>query len=148
MKNVTPHATPEEYIASQPEATRSALAGLHAAISAAQPGLTPHMCAGMIGYGPLRYRTSSGCEGDWFVAGLAVRKAGFTLHVNGCGPDGISLVERDAARLGKVSVGRACVRFKRPEDLNLPVALDLIRQAAEILRGGGGSPGVTVMMDQ
>jgi len=32
--------------------------------------------------------------------------------------------------LGKVSVGKSCIRFKRLEDLNLEVVAELVRTAA------------------
>ena len=42
-----------------------------AVIRKAAPGLKPHMQYGMLGYGPVKYRTKSGSEGEWFVVGLA-----------------------------------------------------------------------------
>ena len=35
-----------------------------------------------------------------------------------------------AATRGKVSCGKSCVRFRKLEDLNLKVALDLIKKSA------------------
>ena len=36
-----------------------------------------------------------------------------------------------ADRLGKVSCGKSCVRFKKREDLNLKMALELIKKSAQ-----------------
>jgi hypothetical protein len=42
------------------------------------------------------------------------------------------LAERYANRLGKVSVGKSCVRFKRTSDVELDVLRELLRAAGRI----------------
>jgi hypothetical protein len=116
--------TPEAYLASLPEPRQSMLRTLHAAICQAAPHLTPHINYGMLAYGPYRYQYASGREGDGAVVSLASQKQYISLYL-GC--DGS--LEKHKERLGKVSMGRCCIRFKKLEDLNLAAALELIRQA-------------------
>jgi hypothetical protein len=122
--------TPTHYLASLPEERRTALKRLHAGIRRAAPKLKPHMVNGMIGYGSFHYKYASGREGDWPIIALASQKAYISLYV--CQPDGEGyLPERYKARLGKVSVGKSCIRFKRLEDLDLDAAMDLVALAAK-----------------
>jgi hypothetical protein len=44
----------------------------------------------------------------------------------------VSLAAAGKAKLGKVSVGKCCIRFKRLEDLNLPFAMQLVKKAAAL----------------
>lgn len=44
--------------------------------------------------------------------------------------DGRYLAEEAAGRLGRVSVGRSCIRLKRLEDVDLDVLADVVRRAA------------------
>lgn len=131
MKTSSPAQTPEEYLSALPQPRQAELRVLHEAICQATPELTPHVRSGMLGYGTYHYRYESGREGDWFIVGLASRKAGISLHL--CVGDGDGyLAEKHRARLGKVTTGRSCVTFKRLADLNLPVALELVRQASRL----------------
>ena len=41
-----------------------------------------------------------------------------------------STAGQNKARLGKVSVGRSCIRFKKLEDLDLPVAMEPVKKAS------------------
>jgi hypothetical protein len=122
--------TPAQYLASLPEERRVALKRLHAAIRKAAPKLKPRMVYGMIGYGSYHYRYGSGREGDWPIVALASQKAYISLYVCQPGSDGY-LPERNKSRLGKVSVGKSCIRFKRLEDLDFAVAMELVALAAK-----------------
>jgi hypothetical protein len=107
---------------------------LHKAIRKAVPKLAPLIMSGMggplIAYGKYRYKSASGREGDWFIIGLAAGKTGYALHL--CvGGEGGYLVEKNAAKLGKVKTGRSCINFKRLEDLKLDVAMKLVKQAVK-----------------
>lgn len=137
MKTPAHITDPDQYLASLTEPRQTMLRALHQAIRAAAPELRPHVRNGMLGYGEYRYRYASGREGDWFVVGLASQKQYVSLYLCACDGDGY-LAEKNARRLGRVSVGRSCIRFKALEDLNLPVALELVRQAATLTRQPGG----------
>ena len=120
--------TPKQYIAQVPAGRREAIQTLHEAIQKAAPKLKPCIVYGMLGYGPIRYKTKSGCEGDWAVVCLANQKQYMSLYL-GCDGDDY-LAEANASRLGKVNCGKSCVRFKKLEDLNLKVAMELVKKSA------------------
>ena len=46
------------------------------------------------------------------------------------------LAEQNADRLGKVKVGKSCIRFKRVEDIDLDVVAELSRRAADLVAAG------------
>lgn len=126
-----PHAkTPEDYLNSVPAGRQEILRAVHEAIVKAAPSLVPAICHGMIGYGIGPYRTKSECEGDWFKVGLANQKQHVSLYLCASDSDGY-LVEKNASRLGNVSVGKSCIRFKKLEDLNLEVAIELVKRAGQ-----------------
>ena len=125
----------DDYIASLPEGRRDMVGEVHRAISAAVPELDVRMWGKFIGYGAFHYRYASGREGDWFPIGLANNKRYVSLYLCASDEDGY-LAEANAERLGKVSVGRSCIRFKRLEDLNLEVAVELSRRAADLVAAG------------
>ena len=98
--------------------------------------VTAGMGLPLIGYGKYHYKYASGREGDWFLIGLAAGKSGYALHI--CAGDKTGyLVEKNAAKLGKVKTGRSCINFKKLEDLNLPAAMALVKQAVKT--GGLGA---------
>lgn len=129
--------TPEQYIAGLPEDRKAILQAVHETIRAAAPELEPHMAHGMIGYGPFHYKYASGREGDWFVVGLASQKQYVSLYICAAEEDGY-LAEKHKDKLGKVSVGKSCIRFKKLEDLNLKVASQLVKKASRIIKKTGG----------
>ena len=127
--------TIEEFLAGLPADRRATMTVLHQAIRKAVPKLAPFMMSAMgptplIAYGKYRYKSASGREGDWFIIGLAAGKSGYALHI--CvGDKGGYLVEKNAAKLGKVKTGRSCINFKKLEDLKLDAAMGLVKQAAK-----------------
>ena len=125
--------TIDEFLAALPAERRDTMTTLHQAIRKAVPKLAPEIMSGMgpsplIGYGKYRYKTASGREGDWFLIGLLPGKKDYSLHICVGDKDGY-LVERNAAKLGKVKTGRSCINFKKLEDLKLDVAMGLVKQA-------------------
>lgn len=128
--------TPDEFLATLPADRRNAMATLHQAIRKAAPKLAPWITSGMgpspiIGYGKFHYKSASGREGDWFLIGLCARKDYYGLHIC-CGDKDGYLVERNAAKLGKVKTGRSCINFKKLEDLDLSAAMALVRKAEKL----------------
>lgn len=127
--------TVEEFLAALPDDRRDTMTAVHKAIRKAVPKLAPAMMSGMgaapiIGYGKYRYKSASGREGEWFLVGLTAGKSGYALHICAGGEDGY-LVEKNAVKLGKVKTGRSCINFKKLEDLKLPAAMVLVKQAAK-----------------
>jgi Domain of unknown function (DU1801) len=127
--------TVDEFLAALPANRRDTVTAVHKAIRKAAPKLAPAVMSGMgpspiIGYGKYRYRSASGREGDWFLVGLVPGKDNYSLHICVGDKDGY-LVERNAAKLGKVKTGRSCINFKKLEDLKLDVAMGLVKQAVK-----------------
>jgi hypothetical protein len=132
-----PPSTPAEYLARLPDSRRVEIAALDKAIRKAAPRLKPHVAyqGTMIGYGPYHYKYESGREGDCPIVAVSSRAQYISLYI--CGSrDGKSLVQSAKARLGKTNCGGACIRFKKLADLNLSVALELVREASALLDNG------------
>ena len=135
--------SPTDHLASLPAPQRATMTALHRAIRRAAPKLKPVVMGGMggspiLGYGKYRYKSASGREGEWFHVGLSALKSGYSLHIC-CADKGGYLAEQNAKRLGKVKTGRSCINFKKLEDLNLAVAMALVKQAEK----SGGLNAVT-----
>lgn len=123
--------TPEEYIKNLPDDRRATFETVHKAILKAIPKLKPRIIYGMIGYGKYHYKSKSGREGDWSLVLLANQKNYISLYVCAA-EDGQYIAEKNKDRLGKVSVGKSCIRFKKLEDLNLDVATELAKKAEKL----------------
>jgi peptidoglycan/xylan/chitin deacetylase (PgdA/CDA1 family) len=128
MKASNTATSHEEYIALVEEPKRSEIQTLHDLIRRALPDFEPVMMSGFMGYGPYHYKYPSGREGDWFKIGLAANKTGISLYIcmgdtNGYFP------EQAKDRLGKASVGKSCIRFKKLQDINLATVEELLEKA-------------------
>ncbi len=131
--------TPAQYLASLAEPRRSDVRALHDAIRKAVPKLKPDVIGGFLGFGKYRYKYESGREGDTGVVGVASQKQYISLYL-GCADDE-SLAEKNKERLGKVSVGKCCIRFKKLADLDLKVAMELVQETARRLQKTGKKSG-------
>ena len=133
MKAPANTQTAEQYIATLPEERRAAVQALHDAIRKAAPKLEPHIASGMLGYGKYRYKYASGRVGEAAVVSLASQKNHISLYL--CATEnGEYVAEKNKERLGNVSVGRSCIRFKKLEDLNLEVAMKLVKKAPALMK--------------
>ena len=90
---------------------------------------------GGTGYGPFHYRYASGREGDAFRVSV-VRKTGISLYVLAMTADGEYLAEARAAEFPKATVGRACVRLKRLDDLDERALRSLLEDTGRLLAPG------------
>jgi Domain of unknown function (DU1801) len=124
-----------DYLASLPDDRRDTVTRVHEVVTQAVPELEVRMWKSFIGYGSYHYRYASGREGDWFPIGLTNNKSYVSLYFCAAEDDGY-LAEKNEARLGKVSVGKSCVRFKRLDDLNLDVVAELAQRAAALSKAG------------
>jgi hypothetical protein len=124
----------EAFLADLPE-HRAWVRELHELIRAAAPELDVAMWSSTVGYGSYHYRYPSGREGDWFPIGLASNARYVSLYLCASEGDGY-LAERHADRLGEVSVGRSCIRVRKPEHLDRDVAAELVRRAADLVAEG------------
>jgi hypothetical protein len=116
MKGNTKAKTPTEYLNGLEEPRKGEMKKLHQLIRKTVPNMKPVMMSGMIGYGPYHYKYPSGREGDWFTIGLASQKNYISVYV--CAVDGKEYItEKNKDKLGKTSVGKSCIRFKKLEVL-------------------------------
>ena len=132
MFKTTDAQSPDEYIERLEEPRRTDIRELHELIRATAPELEPHIASGMLAYGHYHYRSKSGSEGDWFNIGLASNKRYISLYVMATDPKGGGyLAESYKDRLPKADIGRSCVRFKRPTDVDHQALTQLIREGAK-----------------
>jgi hypothetical protein len=129
-------STPTQYLASLDGTQRAEIRPLHDFIRKTVPQLEPYIESGMLGYGRIHYRYASGREGETCLIGLAARKHGISLYVNAADEDGY-MAEMWAPRLGKVDVGKSCIRAKRADDIDRKELARLLRAAAS--SGGVGA---------
>jgi hypothetical protein len=113
-----------------PAERRGLIRTLHAFIQKAAPSLKPHFAYNMLGYGSFPYRNYKHEAITWPVISLANQKNYVSIYV--CAVvDGKYVAETYAERLGKVSVGKSCIRFKKLEDVHLPTLKKVIQIAAK-----------------
>jgi hypothetical protein len=86
--------------------------------------------ASIVGYGSYHYRYESGREGDWFLTGFSPRKQALTVYVM----SGFARYSGLLSQLGKFKTGKACLYFKRLEDVDLAVLETLIRESVAHLK--------------
>jgi uncharacterized protein YdhG (YjbR/CyaY superfamily) len=120
----------KEYFAALPKERREALTFLHTFIQKTAPSLKSNFIYNMPGYGRFSYRNAKKELLDWPVIALASQKNYISLYI--CAVDhGEYIAEKNKKELGKVSVGKSCIRFKKIEDLNLKTLAKIIKSAAK-----------------
>lgn len=131
-------ATPDEYFSKTGE-REPTLRTLDELIRKTAPSLERTMVSGMamnmIGYGMFHYKGKSGREGDWPVVALANQKNYISLYICAI-EDGQYVAEKRKDELGKVSVGKSCVRFKKLEDLDMATLKDILRTLEKRVAAG------------
>lgn len=118
------------YLAAVPDDRKELMRFLHAFIRKAAPSLKPHFAYNMLGYGSFPYRNYKKEAITWPVVALANQKNYVSIYV--CSIiDGKYVAETYKKELGKVSVGKSCIRFKKLEDVNLPALKKVLQIAAK-----------------
>jgi Domain of unknown function (DU1801) len=79
----------------------------------------------IIGFGSYHYKYASGHEGDAPLLGFSPRKAEFSLYVTVPGQENKKLLDQ----LGKYKMSKACIYFKKLDDLNLHILEKLSKEA-------------------
>ncbi len=114
------------------EPRRAEIQQLHDLIREVAPELEVEQAGkDMIGYGPFHYRYASGREGDAHLLALSPRKNYISIYVL-CTKDGAYLAESYRERLPKADIGKSCVRFKRPGDVDLGELRELLAEAVRL----------------
>lgn len=128
MFKPTKATTVEEYLANVPAERKAIIDFMHEFIQKAAPSLKPHFAYNMLGYGSFPYTNYKKEEIEWPVVSLANQKNYVSVYVCAV-DDGEYIAEKHKDKLGKVSVGKSCIRFKKLEDLNLDELKKVIRTA-------------------
>lgn len=120
--------TVEEYLAAVPDERKESLFFLHDFILKTVPKLHAHFAYNMLGYGSFPYRNYKKELIEWPIISLANQKNYISLYV--CSVDsGEYIAEKYKSELGKVSVGKSCIRFKKIEDVNLSALKEVLKLA-------------------
>lgn len=120
----------KEYFDMLPKERRAPMDFLHSFIKKSAPKLKPNFLYNMPGYGSFAYKNPKKQILHWPVIALASQKNYISIYV--CAVDGGEyLAEKYKKELGKVSVGRSCIRFKKLEDLNLKTLAKVLKLAAK-----------------
>jgi uncharacterized protein YdhG (YjbR/CyaY superfamily) len=117
-----------EYIGMLEPDRRKAIEFMHGFIQKTAPSLKPHFAYNMLGYGSFKYKNYKKEIVDWPTVALASQKNYMSLYVCAV-EDGDYIAEKNKDKLGKVSVGKSCIRFKKLEDLNLDEVGKVIKKA-------------------
>ncbi len=83
----------------------------------------------IIGYGSYHYKYASGREGDMCATGFSPRKAQHSVYILPGYADFGDYLDR----LGKHTIGKSCLYFKKLEDIDLDVLAELIEAGLEDL---------------
>jgi uncharacterized protein YdhG (YjbR/CyaY superfamily) len=119
-----------DYIAVLPEERRKILKTIDKVIRVTAPELREFFAYNMPGYGAFDYVNYKKELIKWPVISMASQKNYVSVYV--CAVvDGKYIAEKYKDELGKVSVGKSCIRFKKLEDLNLETFKKVIKLAAE-----------------
>lgn len=123
-------ANASEYIKALPDERQRIILALDKMIRAASPRFKRGFSYNMLGYGTFKYKNYKGELIDWPTVALASQKQYVSLYV--CALDGENyLAEKFKKDLGKVSVGKSCIRFKRLEDLHIPTVKKVLKLASK-----------------
>lgn len=120
--------TVKEYMDALPADRREIIESLHKFIQKVAPSLKPHFAYNMLGYGNFKYTSSKKELLDWPTVSLASQKNYISLYICAV-QNGEYIAEKHKDSLGKVSVGKSCIRFKKLEDLDLEVLEKVIKMA-------------------
>ncbi len=122
--------TIEEYMNLLVEERKEPIQFLHEFIQKTVPALNPRFVYNMLGYGSFMYTNYKKEQVEWPIIALASQKNYMSLYV--CALEsGEYIAEKHKDKLGKVSVGKSCIRFKKLEDLNLDEIKKVLLKAAE-----------------
>jgi uncharacterized protein YdhG (YjbR/CyaY superfamily) len=122
--------TSEEYMAQLPADRRAILEQLDSLIQENAPNLKPTFSYNMPGYGAFKYTNYKKEVIDWPTISMASQKNYVSFYVCAV-EDNEYIAEKYKDDLGKVSVGKSCIRFKKLEDVNLETLKKVIKLAAE-----------------
>jgi uncharacterized protein YdhG (YjbR/CyaY superfamily) len=120
----------KEYLDMLPKERHEPLQFLHKFIQKIAPSLKPNFLYNMPGYGSFKYKNYKKEILEWPIIALASQKNYISVYVCAV-KDGEYIAEKYKNELGKASVGKSCIRFKKLGDLNLKTLEKVIKLAAK-----------------
>lgn len=121
--------TPEQYLKSIPKDRQAEARAIYDFLCECVPDEKPFVIKNIIGFGMFHYKgKSKACEGEWMKVGMACNKASLSVYSCASNDKGM-LAEQYADMLGKVEVGKSCIRFKKWEDVNKPALRRLLKES-------------------
>lgn len=120
--------TVKEYIDALPKERKEMVDFLHKFIQKAVPKYKPYFSTYGIGFGKFPYKNYKKEMIEWPVIGLVSQKHYVSIYVCAI-HEGKYIAEKYKKELGRVSVGRSCIRIKKLEDVNLPVLRRVLQEA-------------------
>ncbi|MEX0644066.1 MAG: DUF1801 domain-containing protein [Parvularculaceae bacterium] len=131
LKTKPTDASVEAFIARVANETRRRDAKTLLAMMKKLTGETPKMWGpSIVGFGSYHYKYESGHEGDMPLAGFSPRKPATVVYVLGNTPGADALFKR----LGKHSMGKACLYIKSLDDVDMKVLEKIIAQSIAYVR--------------
>lgn len=122
--------TVAEYLAMLPPERKDTIRELHNFIRKTVPKLKSYFASNMLGYGSFPYKNYKKEPITWPIIALANQKNYISLYV--CSVEaGQYIAEKYKKELGKVSVGKSCIRFKKIDDVNLSALKKVLLAAAK-----------------
>lgn len=119
----------DEYFAMLPDERRDILKKLDQAIRAAAPELKEFFAYNMPGYGSFDYVNYKKETIKWPVISMASQKNYVSIYV--CGVEGDEYIaEKYKDSLGKVNVGKSCIKFNKLGDLDIEAFKKVVKAAA------------------
>jgi len=120
----------KEYIKAVPEDRKKDFKFLHEFIQKVVPNLKVHFAHNMVGYGSFDYVNYKKDKVKWPIIALANQKNYMSVYVCAI-EDRKYVAEKFKKDLGKVSVGKSCIRFNKLEKVSLPTLKKVIQKAAK-----------------
>ena len=118
----------KEYFSMLTDERREQVEFLDGLIKKTVPKLKPWYVYNMLGYGDFDYVDYKKQPGKWPVVALASQKNYISLYVCAI-KDGEYLAEKYKDTLGKVNVGKSCIRFKKIDDLDITTLKTVLKEA-------------------
>lgn len=122
----------DEYIAMLNDDRREIIEYLDKLIKNTVPKQKRWFAYNMLGYGKFTYTDYKKQENEWPVIALASQKNYVSLYVCALNDEKVYLAEKYKGELGKVSVGKSCIRFKKLDDLDMPTVKKVLKLAEKM----------------
>lgn len=127
----------KNYIEEQPEPKRTEMQALHGLIRKQMPGCKLWFLDGKnsesktvsnpnIGYGLRSIQYADGKTKEFYKVGLSANTTGISVYILGI-EDKKYLAQAYGDKIGKASVSGYCIKFKKLDDINIPVLESAIR---------------------